>query len=114
VQGVHSVAFSPLGHRKDNELMTHPAVQQVAAETGRSPAAVLLKWNVQRGVAVIPKAGSEPHLRENIEGLFSWRLTWDQKAKLDAIDCGKRFVDNEWHTWDDAEEGGAAKPSLVL
>lgn len=113
-KGVHSVAYSPLGHRKDNELMTHPAVLEVAAEAGKSPAQVLLKWNVQRGVAVIPKAGSEPHLRENIEGLFSWSLTWDQKAKLDAIDCGKRFVDNAWHTWEDAEEGGAAKPSRVL
>lgn len=41
---------------------------------------MLLKWNVQRGVAVIPKAGSEPHLAENIEGLFGWRLTWDQKV----------------------------------
>ena len=41
---------------------------------------VLLKWNVQRGVPVIPKAGSEPHLAENIEGLFAWRLTWDQKV----------------------------------
>ncbi|KAI3430761.1 hypothetical protein D9Q98_009173 [Chlorella vulgaris] len=113
-KGVHSVAFSPLGHRKDNELMTSAAVQEVAAEAGKSPAQVLLKWNVQRGVGVIPKAGSEPHLRENIEGLFEWRLTWDQKAKLDALDCGKRFVDSEWHTWDDAEEGGATKPSLVL
>lgn len=41
---------------------------------------VLLKWNVQRGVPVIPKAGSEPHLAENIQGLFTWRLTWDQKV----------------------------------
>ena len=45
-----------------------------------TPLQVLLKWNVQRGVAVVPKSGSEAHLRENIEGLFSWRLTWDQKV----------------------------------
>lgn len=76
---------------------------------------VLLKWNVQRGVPVIPKAGSEPHLRENIEGLFAWRLSWDQKAKLDALDCGQRLVAVPFpHVWDDAEEGGAAKPSRVL
>jgi hypothetical protein len=28
---------------------------------------VLLKWNAQRGVPVIPKAASEAHLRENLE-----------------------------------------------
>ncbi|PSC71722.1 Alcohol dehydrogenase [NADP(+)] [Micractinium conductrix] len=111
--GVHSVAYSPLGHTgPDSDVMA--AAAEVAAEVGKTPAQVLLKWNVQRGVAVIPKASSEPHLRENFEGLFNWRLTWDQKAKLDALDRGQRFVTSSWHTWEDPEEGGAAKPSLVL
>eukprot|EP00887_Chlorella_sp_A99_P004505 scaffold34.g4505.t1 len=101
-KGVHSVAYSPLGHSK-TDLLEHPAVLEV-----------LLRWNVQRGVAAIPKAGSLPHLRENIEGLFSWALTWDQKAKLDALDCGRRLVTSAWHQWEDPEEGGAAKPHIVL
>ena len=75
---------------------------------------MLLRWNVQRGVAVIPKASSEPHLRDNIEGLFTWRLSPAQKAALDALDCGKRFVNSDWHQWEDVEEGGATKPSRVL
>ncbi|PRW21059.1 Alcohol dehydrogenase [NADP(+)] [Chlorella sorokiniana] len=114
-KGVHCVAYSPLGVGKD-ALLQHPAVLEVAAETGKSPAQVLLKWNVQRGVPVIPKAGSEPHLAENIEGLFTWRLTWDQKAKLDALDAGTRLCTGweSWHTFDDPEEGGALKPSKVL
>lgn len=36
------------------------------------------------------------------------------QAKLDALDRGQRFVTSSWHTWEDPEEGGAAKPSLVL
>ena len=36
------------------------------------------------------------------------------QSKLDQMDCGKRFVCPAWHTWDDAEEGGAVKPSRVL
>lgn len=36
------------------------------------------------------------------------------QAKLDALDAGRHFVNNPWHTWEDPEEGGAAKPSLVL
>lgn len=48
---------------------------------------MLLKWNVQRGVAVIPKASSEAHARDNIEGLFAWRLTWDQKVRGDGDWC---------------------------
>ncbi len=75
---------------------------------------MLLKWNVQRGVAVVPKASSEPHLRENIQGLFEWRLAPKHKAALDALDCGRRFVTNSWHQWEDPEEGGATKPSRIV
>lgn len=112
-KGVRCVGYSPLGHSK-NDLLEHPEVVRVAVEVGKSPAQVLLRWNVQRGVAVVPKAGSEPHLHENIDGLFQWRLSWDQKAALDALDEGRRFVSMEWHSWGDEEEGGAVKPSKVL
>jgi hypothetical protein len=46
-----------------------------------------------------------PYLLPNVPAL---------QEKLDALDCGRRFVDASWHTWDDAEEGGALKPSRVL
>jgi diketogulonate reductase-like aldo/keto reductase len=119
-KGVHTVAYSPLAHshslpdHSDHSLLEHPEVAAVAAAAGRTPAQVLLRWNVQRGVGVLPKAGSAAHARENAEGLFAWRLTWDQKARLDALDEGRRFVSPAWHAWDDAEEGGAVKPSRVL
>lgn len=111
--GVNCVAYSPLGHSK-SDLLEHPEVLKVAEEVGRTAAQVLLRWNAQRGVAVIPKAGSAPHLEENIAGLFTWRLNWNQKAALDALDEGRRFVAPEWHRWEDEEEGGATKPSKVL
>lgn len=111
--GVHCVAYSPLGHSK-TDLLEHPTVLRVAQETGKTAAQVLLRWAVQRGTAVIPKAGSEPHILENIEGLFDWRLTWDQKSSIDALDAGKRFISPSWHSWEDEEEGGAVKPSAVL
>jgi diketogulonate reductase-like aldo/keto reductase len=113
-KGVHSVAYSPLGVGGE-ELLNHPTVTKIAQETGKSNAHVLLKWNVQRGVAVIPKASSEKHLRDNFVDLFSWRLTWDQKAALDALEKpGKRFIDPSFHVWADVEEGGAKKPSAVF
>lgn len=115
-KGVHSVAYSPLGHGISKELLEHPTVTKVAQETGKSNAQVLLKWNVQRGVAVIPKATGEAHLRDNLEGLFDWKLTWDQKSALDQLEKTnpKRFVDPSFHTWEDVEEGGATKPSVVF
>ncbi len=46
--------------------------------------------------------------------MCSWRLSNDQKATLDALDEGKRFIDYPWKDWGDVEEGGVAKPSIVL
>lgn len=40
---------------------------------------VLLRWNVQRGVGVIPKAGSAGHVRENAD-IFSFSLSYTQKV----------------------------------
>jgi diketogulonate reductase-like aldo/keto reductase len=42
---------------------------------------VLLKWNMQRGVPVIPKATSRGHLAENFVDMFAWRLTNQQKVR---------------------------------
>ncbi len=64
-----------------------PSLGLVTNHTGRRPvlsralAKVLLRWNMQRGVPVIPKASSAEHLRENIEGAFSWHLTAAQKVR---------------------------------
>ena len=71
---------------------------------------------MQRGVPVIPKASSAPHMEQNIAGAFGWRLSNADMAALDALDCGRRMIgaDYAWHAWGDAEEGGVLKPSLVL
>ncbi|GAX80958.1 hypothetical protein CEUSTIGMA_g8393.t1 [Chlamydomonas eustigma] len=116
-KGVHCVAYSPLGSPgtfKANDLREQPAVLTVAKESGKTPAQVILKWNLQRGIAVIPKASSEAHLRENLEGCFVWRLSNDHKALLDTMDCNKRFIDFPWKNWGSAEEGGVTKPSTVV
>eukprot|EP00955_Chlamydomonas_euryale_P018386 195529-Chlamydomonas_euryale.AAC.1 len=75
---------------------------------------VVLKWNTQRGVPLAAKASSEAHQRENFEGFFEWKLTNAQKARLDEMDEGRRFVDFDWHEWAPAEEGGVTKPSTVV
>lgn len=115
--GVQSVAYSPLGGQGwfvANSLLSNPVVAKVAEETGKTPAQVLLKWNMQRGVPVIAKSSNPERLRENLEGMFSWKLSNPHKALLDELDCAKRFIDFPWHTWADPEEGGVAKPSRVM
>lgn len=111
--GVQCIAYSPLGHIEDT-LRAHPVVKAVAERVGKTPAQVLLRWNVQRGVPVIPKTTNAARLEENIQGLFEWALDHKSKAELDALDANHRFVKPEWASFDDPELGGVAKPSVVF
>lgn len=43
---------------------------------------VLLRYNVQRGVPVIPRSQTEKNIQANISGLFEWNLTGAQKVNL--------------------------------
>jgi DNA 3'-phosphatase len=84
-------AHTPLGQGKA-DLLEHPAVQKVAASSGLSVAAVVLKWNLQQGVAVVPKCSSEEHMNDT---LASWqsRLLVEDMRLLDDISDRKRFVE---------------------
>jgi D-xylose reductase len=82
--GIHITAFSPLGSSSYIELgmdggkgigaLTEPAVTAVASEVGRTPAQVILRWGVQRGVSVIPKSSKVERIVENFS-LFDFELT---------------------------------------
>ena len=41
---------------------------------------VVLKWNIQRGVAVIPRSETPANIRSNMEGMFDWNLPHDVKV----------------------------------
>jgi len=99
--GVAVTAFSPLGAPSyvplgmatdDDSLLGHPVILGVAADVGRTPAQVLLRWGVQRGTAVIPKTSRPERLAENI-ALFDFSLAAEQMAAISGLDQGRRFND---------------------
>ena len=75
-------AYSPLtkGRKLDD-----PALGQIAAGVGRTPAQVLIRWALDRDLIVIPKSSNPGRIRENA-GVFEFSLTPDQLAALDALD----------------------------
>lgn len=64
-------AYSPLTRGK---RLNDPALQQSAAKHDKSPAQVLLRWNLERGSIPIPKANQKKHLEENIN-VFDFELS---------------------------------------
>jgi 2,5-diketo-D-gluconate reductase A len=75
-------AYSPLGtglHLPDER------VRQISERVGRTPAQVLLRWCVQRGLVVIPKSTHRDRIEENAQ-IFDFTLSDEDVAALDALD----------------------------
>lgn len=74
------------------ELLGNEVISQIAASHGKSPAQVILRWNLQRGVAVIPGSSNSEHIRENTE-LFDFELTDEEMNLIKTLNR------NEKHDW---------------
>lgn len=71
-------------------LFENAVVKRIANKHGISVAKALLKWNVQRGVAVIPKSNNRDRLAQNLE-LWGWELSEGEVGEISALDRGLRF-----------------------
>jgi len=83
--GIQVQAYASLGGQdvKQRTLLEDPVVVQVAQQQKRSPAQVLLKWAVQHGCIIIPKASSEERMQEN--RALDFELTPKQMTALDGL-----------------------------
>ena len=75
-------AYSPVG---TGHHLSNQTVQRVAASIGRTPAQVLLRWCLQRGLVVITKSTHRERIAENAE-VFDFTLFDQDMAALDALD----------------------------
>ncbi|WP_304401611.1 aldo/keto reductase [uncultured Alistipes sp.] len=91
--GIVVEAWYPLGGRGYTDaLLGDGTVSRIARRHGRSPAQIVLRWNLQNGVAVVPGSSDPIHQKENI-ALFDFSLTPEEMAAIDALDR------NEKHDW---------------
>ena len=75
-------AYSPLGTGRH---LSDPAITRIAEAAGRTPAQVLLRWCVQRGIPVIPKSTHRERIEENAQ-IFDFTLSDEDMAALDLLD----------------------------
>jgi diketogulonate reductase-like aldo/keto reductase len=82
--GIAVEAYSPLtkGRRLDDST-----VAAIAAEVGRTPAQVLIRWSLQKGFIVLPRSSNPERIAENA-AVFDFVLADGQMARLDALDEG--------------------------
>lgn len=80
-------AWSPLMQGK---VVDVPLLQELATKYGKTPAQITLRWELQKGVVVIPKSVKEDRIRSNAE-LFDFEISEEDIAKIDALDQGRRI-----------------------
>jgi 2,5-diketo-D-gluconate reductase A len=84
--GIATQCWAPLG--RGGDLLVEPAVTEVAARHGRTPAQVVLRWHVEHGLAPIPKSSNRVGLGENLR-VFDFTLTAEDVAAISALDRGE-------------------------
>jgi diketogulonate reductase-like aldo/keto reductase len=81
-RGVAIEAYSPLGTGRH---LSHADVVRIGARVSRTPAQVLLRWCVQRGLVVLPKSVHRERIAENAQ-IFDFELSDEDMADLDRLD----------------------------
>jgi diketogulonate reductase-like aldo/keto reductase len=91
-RGTTTEAWSPLG--AGSGVLDDPALLRIAQVRGVTPAQVVLRWDLERGVVTIPKASSRERLQANLD-VFSFELTPAEVAAIDALETGERTGDQD-------------------
>lgn len=88
--GVTPEAWGPFAEGNFG-IFTHPVLTEIGNKYSKTPAQVALRWNVQRGVVVIPKSVHRDRMEQNLD-IWDFSLTDDDMSKIDALDVGKSQI----------------------
>jgi len=93
-KGIVVQCWYPLGGRGYTaELLGDETITEIAEAHGVSSAQVILRWDLQRGIVVIPGSSNPEHIRENLD-LFGFELTDGEMERIAALDRGEK---HDWY-----------------
>ena len=84
--GVMPEAWGPFAEGKHG-IFTHPVMTEIGQKYGKSAAQVALRWNVQRGVVVIPKSVHKERMEQNID-IWDFQLSDEDMEEIAKLDIG--------------------------
>lgn len=80
-------AWSPL---MKGDVVNQPALVNLAEKYGKTPAQIVLRWDLQNGVVAIPKSVNEKRIRENAD-IFDFEISSEDMSKIDELNMNKRY-----------------------
>ena len=90
--GVVQEAWGPFAEG-NHGIFTHPVLTKIGDKYGKSAAQVALRWNVQRGVVVIPKSVHKDRMEQNMN-IWDFNLTDEDMAEIAKLDLGHSEIVN--------------------
>ena len=88
--GVHPEAWGPFAEG-NHGIFTHPVLTRIGQKYGKSAAQVALRWNVQRGVTVIPKSVHKERMEQNMD-IWDFQLSGEDMAEIAGLDIGRSEI----------------------
>ena len=85
-EGIQLEAWSPL---KQGQLLNDPTLTEIAQKYNKSVAQIILRWDLQNEVVIIPKSIKEPRIIENAT-IFDFELTSEDMEKIDGMNQDSR------------------------
>ncbi|KAA0544907.1 aldo/keto reductase [Bacillus sp. BGMRC 2118] len=86
-EGIQLEAWSPL---KQGELLNEPTIVKIAEQHQKSPAQIILRWDLQNEVVTIPKSIKENRIIENAS-IFDFELTADEMREISSLNKNERI-----------------------
>lgn len=85
-EGIQMESWSPL---MNAEILADETINEIAQTINKSPAQVVLRWNIQHGVITIPKSITPARIEQNID-VFGFELSESQMTKIDKLNTEQR------------------------
>ena len=76
-------AWAPLGHALTN-IFNEDIIKKLAEKYKKTPAQIILRWDIQKGIITIPKSQKPERMKENFE-IFDFEMTEDEIKEIDAL-----------------------------
>lgn len=86
--GIEIEAWSPLGGTGGN-LMEHATIQALAAKYGKSPAQLIIRWDLQRDIITLPKSSHRERIIQNTD-VYDFEITPQDMAAIGALNQNHR------------------------
>lgn len=91
---VQPMAWGPLAEGNHN-IFIHPVLTKIGEKYGKTAAQIALRWNVQRGVIIIPKSTHKERMEQNMD-IWDFALSDSDMTEIAKLDIGHSEIVNHW------------------